>query len=461
MNYRVVDINGNPEYNLKGIKLKNSGNSFVYWTTKNSRNISEVIVYTDNSNIAAIQNNQICVSLHGIKDLNIQKECLKAFCDQLRVMGLDVKKIKFIFIVENKKEEPLINEVITSLGINGQILTANMNKKTDEKNHKIEEKIEEKFNKENQRYGDSNIVNITKYDNNTRKDIIYDEDSNTAYNLSQENLSMSKLMKKEYERLMYDPVESEKLLKMTDEEALKYVAKIVSNNRKKYYMDSNATTNTTNMTRSEKASAKLASKNDGTSNNELGIVKNSPNNSNDVSAIEENNDKIKEINPETSTINMNSSSNSTSSSEVAGNKIDNEDEKEREEINMDIPYYVADEGKVYNGNTRKEEPNLYCNEKNEIIDKNKRIVVGYNYGNYNEMPTNTDDRKLQETWTFHPPKKEAETRNKAKVKKLVKPKDEDFYGSEKSAAFVSLPVIIFIISLLLLIGSGIVWFITK
>lgn len=50
---------------------------------------------------------------------------------------------------------------------------------------------------------------------------------------------------------------------------------------------------------------------------------------------------------------------------------------------------------------------------------------------------------------------------KSKVRVLKKPERPSYEGGNKSAAFVSLPVIIFIISLVLLVGSGIILFLIK
>ena len=57
MNYRIVVIPGNPQYNLYGISFgKNKG---TYWANKSAKNINEVIVIFNNKNVIGINNNQI------------------------------------------------------------------------------------------------------------------------------------------------------------------------------------------------------------------------------------------------------------------------------------------------------------------------------------------------------------------------------------------------------------------
>ena len=56
------------------------------------------------------------------------------------------------------------------------------------------------------------------------------------------------------------------------------------------------------------------------------------------------------------------------------------------------------------------------------------------------------------------PRRENERAKTRVYRKIDNNKNSDV---DKNAAFISLPVIIFIISLLLLISSGIIWFMTK
>ena len=416
MNYRIVVIPGNPQYNLYGISFgKNKG---TYWANKSARNINEVIVIFNNKNVIGINDNQICISLHGIKNINDQKQCLKIFCEQLRGMGLDVKTIRFKFVIADKREEELVNNIITSLGLNGSVLNfdvanknINSNDELRTKEDKIEKKIEDKFKKDREITGSSNMSNIVKYDNSVRKD------KNTAYDMSKSTLSMAEAMKAKYEELMKDPLESEKLFSMTDEEVIKYVSNLVTMDNKKYYMDNDSKSNKDNMNKTERATVDVASKYNGVSNTELGIAGNDFRYSeHKFSAVEENNDDVRVVSPDSSSVGMNDSKTVTTS-------------------------YSEDDSMSNNVSTIKDSGDFNEEERKESSLKN--------------LP-------LQNTVTFHPSNSNTYSigsKSKTKVRKLVKPRNNDV--GEKSAAFISLPVIIFIISLLLLIGSGIIWFITK
>ena len=468
MNYKIVDIPGNPQYNLKGIRLKN-GKTCVYWTNKSAKNINEVIVLLNNKNAIGISNNQICISLHGINDINTQRECLKAFSEQLRSMGLDVKRIKFKFVIADKKDEKVVNDMISGLGINGSVLNfdvANKNVKggseKKEKEERIDKKIEDKFNNNREITGNSNISNIVKYNNGVRKDIVVDDNKKVAYDMSHNNLSMAEMMRTKYEELMRDPVMSEKLFSMTDEEVIKYVSNLVIMNNKEYYMDKEQNSNKDNMTNAEKATVDVASKYDGVSNTELGITSNdSRYTERKFSAVEENDNNVRVVSPDSSSIGMNNTSSNSFSSddnyEVNNMSTNNnyeefyneKDEEDREEENI-ISYYTDTDGKVYDGRTGEVVQGYVCDENNNIVDKDGNYK-GVNNGNLNDMYDNmSKNKKVDRAKTL------------VYKKPLVNEKEEDFYDNEyRSAAFISLPVIIFIISLILLVVSGIIWFITK
>ena len=414
MYYKIADIHGNPEYNLKGITLIN-GKKSVFWSNKNAKTIGEVVVIFNNKQAIPINNNQICISLNGIEDIQTQKEMLKAFCEQLKVMGIDPRTIRFKFIVADKKVKEQADELISSLGINGSVLNfGDVNKNVDEENidkdkaAKVEKKIEDKFNNNREITGsNAGITNVTKYDDGVRKDIVVAE--NKAFDISNSSLSMAELMKAKYEELMKDPVMSEKLFNMSDEDAIKYVSDMVLSGNKEYYMEKNdSNINRNNMSNSELATLNVANKYGGVSNNELGITSNdSRYTENKISAVETNgDDNVNVVNPESSSVGMNSSNSSSVSSDI--------------DMNSDVSFQEVDE-------EEREESNM----------------------------------KLQDTTTFHPTNRNVYGVKKEKTKKRVLSKPHGVNSGYGNAAFISLPVIIFIISLLLLIGSGIIWFMIK
>ena len=453
MNYEIKDISGNPQYNLKGIKLTN-GKTCVYWTNKNVTKVDEVIVILDNRNVIGINNNQICISFHGISDIQTQKELLMAFCDRLKTLGLDVKKIKFKFVVSNKQDRDASYELISSLGLNASVLNFDAikedNKEDDKKleeEKKIEDKIEKQFDNNREITGNSNIYNIDK----NGKKIVVDSDRNVAYDVSNNNLSVANMMKSKYEELMNDPVESEKLFAMSDEEVIRYISGLVTSNNKRYDMEHNLGGNT----RVGKATVDVASKYDGVSNTELGITQNDSRfTSNKFSSVAEENDNLRVSNPSSSSIGMANDSQNSSSGEdsdvIENNTVEFNEEEEKKEDNV-ISYYTDIDGKVYDGRTAKVIAGLYCDENNKIVNKDGDIL-GDNCGSLDDMYANmkeSDNKVRPDTMIYKGDF--VKNNNETLVKKLEK----------DNAAFVNLPIIIFIISLLLFIGAGIIWFIAK
>lgn len=383
MNYSVSDINGNPNYTVKGIRLKNKVVTCIYWSNKNSKEINEVITIFKNNSIRNIKDNQICISLNGINDIESQKECIKAFCEQLKEMKLDVKKIVFVFVITSKEEQLLAAEMINTLRLNGKIYLqkSNANKEMEKENKnspKDEEKekeIENKLDNEEEFKGKSNIVDITKYDQNNRKNITVNKETNTAIDLSKENLSLREMMLAKYRELMNDPIEKEKLLNMPDEEVIKYVNTIVNMSRTDYQVK------------------------EGQVNETIGVGINDVGKQNDITVHEKQGEKtnIKEFS--SSTIDMNGpNSNYTNSTDSMPIKTEKEEEQK-----------VRPDTMVFTPQIQK-------------------------------APTNDNVVSLSE--------------HRAKKRVLKQ-------HHERSAAFVNIPVIIFIISILLLIASGVIWFITK
>lgn len=384
MNYRIVDINGNPNYILKGIKLNSTNETCIYWTNINAKNINEVIIIFNNNNIRNIKENQICISLNGINDINSQRECLEAFLNQLRIMGIDKKTITFIFVISSRQEEPLIKEIKENLGLNSKIFINNIPKKEQNIDNNKKKETEKKINNEEELKGKSNIVDITKYNNNTRQNIIVDKKEKNAIDLSHEKLPFRELMKLKYRELINDPIEKEKLFKMTDKEVIEYVSSLIKIGKKNHKIE------------------------DSKINNATGIGINDPSKQNDITIHEKDGDK-------------------TNIKELESNKVD-----------MSKP--------------------ISSNTNNSTDSKIVQFEKQY------QKPRKNPVREDTMIFTPQIPKAKSNDnvvsldKHKTKVKKLTPPKNN---YTEKSAAFISVPVIIFIISILLLIASGVIWLITK
>ena len=447
MDNKIVDIPGNPNYYLKGIRLKN-GKTCVYWTNRSVKRINEVVVIMDNKNVAAINDNQICISLNGIEDINSQKDCLRAFCVQLRGMGLNIKDIRFKFIVSDKKEVQLVNNMISSLGLNGEIINginrgmnpkrgiATDNNGKDVKNKdqekKIEKKIEDKFsNNHREGIGGSDISVVS---NGSQQYIVNGD--NVAYNVTNDGLTASEMMKNKYNELKDNPYERERLSSMSDEEKIKYAASKVTMGKKENYLEGNINSDDNDSYR--RVTSKLVNANDAKGNSEIGIVVDK-NKEEDISVVErvgDNNARV--VQSSSSKIGVNGSFNEG----VRNERFVQQEEKEKEVLGL---YYIGDDNKIYDDKGQPVEGASYDVENNVLLNGESIGVVN---GRLKDLDVSSSN-KSKSGDTF-----KREIASPAINKKLVK-------KPNRNAAFISLPVIMFIISLLLLVGSGIIWFMTK
>ncbi|MBR3161970.1 MAG: hypothetical protein IKF19_04495 [Bacilli bacterium] len=452
--YKVADISKDLEYKVIGIKLSNN-KTCVYWTNKSVKKIMEVIVIFNNKNSVSLTDNQICISLNGINDIETQQKFLKIFCEQLRAIGVDYKSVTFNFIGVDEKDMKRATDLIESLGINGGILNSKGgNKKArGAKEAQINKKIEEKFNRSSELVSDSDISNIVKYDNGVRKNIV--AKGNMAYDMTNSSLSMEGLITGKSRELLENPDVSKN---MSEEKIIDESFRLVTGANKEYRMTNGLRSDRNNMTNFEQATADVTNKYGGYGNTELGITRNDSSfTEHRFSSIEkEDDDRVKVVSPEASSVGMkgNGKSINSNSDYIDSMNIDNNsmevnkmDEEGRKEEN-NILYYVDRDGNVYEGQNGELKPGYYRGEENKIFDADGNYK-GENNGNLDDMNANMgkeNEKKKAKVYTYKPPRK-SPYRTSDNV--------------EKSAAFISLPVIIFIISLLLLIGSGIIWFITK
>ena len=114
---------------IYAIKWENSSKLVYYWKNINSSNINNVIVILNNSDNIRIKNNQICISLDGINNINDIKVILSIFSREIQKMGIDVTRVRFIFIIDNDKQREDISVVVRDLGISAFFEVSNNVKK--------------------------------------------------------------------------------------------------------------------------------------------------------------------------------------------------------------------------------------------------------------------------------------------------------------------------------------------
>lgn len=463
-NYRLLHKEENG-LDIYAIKMEN-GKLVLYWKNINSSNINNVIVILNNSDNIRIKNNQICISLDGINNINDIKVILSIFSREIQKMGIDAKRARFIFIIDNDKQREDISVVVRDLGISAFFEVSNNVKKgnvQEEAKKRIENLESEKL-----RDGKGKIDSVTVDD----KKYSVDSENKTIHADSGNNGLLSDLEKKKMllEELMKDPKNRQMLSEMTAEELDKYLMDTINRGKKTSYME-RATTVSSNDSPKEKVAMNVSHEKDGVVNRELGIGMVAPGNSDKYFALENgnNNNEYRVVSPSVSTSQMNSgnvSGNSTAGS--VEENISNNDLEEGNDFNLtklDVAskseldvYYVDSSGIIYNkdGNVIGQ-----VGVSGYLVDENNNLTR-YNQvlgciGDINDMgKSNVQDINNDKVIDME------------KAKKLVYKPERPKYNAnnstkntEKSAAFVSLPVILFIISLVLLVASGIILFMIR
>ena len=450
---------------IYAIKRENSKLVF-FWKNINSSNINNVIVILNNSDNIRIKNNQICISLDGINNINDIKVILSIFSREIQKMGIDAKRARFIFIIDNDKQREDISVVVRDLGISAFFEVSNNVKKgnVQEEAKKRIENLESEKLRDGKGKIDSITVGDKKYSVDSENKTIHADSGNNGL-LSDEEKEKILL-----EELMKDPKNRQMLSEMTAEELDKYLMDTINRGKKTSYME-RATTVSSNDSSKEKVAMDVSHKKDGVVNRELGIGMVAPGNSDKYFALENgnNNNEYRVVSPSVSTSQMNSgnvSGNSTAGS--VEENISNNDLEEGNDFNLtklDVAskseldvYYVDSSGIIYN----KDGKDIgQVGVSGYLVDENNNLtrynqVLGViddinNMGKSNVQDINNDkviDFEMAKKLVYKPERPKYNANNSTR-------------NTEKSAAFVSLPVILFIISLVLLVASGIILFMIR
>ena len=462
-NYRLLHKEENG-LDIYAIKMEN-GKLVLYWKNINSSNINNVIVILNNSDNIRIKNNQICISLDGINNINDIKVILSIFSREIQKMGIDAKRARFIFIIDNDKQREDISVVVRDLGISAFFEVSN-NVKRDNVQEEAKKRIEN-LESEKLRDGKGKIDSITvgdkKYSVDSENKTIHADSGNKGL-LS--DLEMKKML---LEELMKDPLNKQKFSQMTAEELDKYLMDTINRGKKTSYME-RATTVSSNDSPKEKVVMNVSHEKDGVVNRELGIGIAAPGNPDKYFAVENSGNEHRVVSPSVSTSQMNSgnvSGNNSTAGSVEEN-ISNNDLEEGNDFNLtklDVAskseldvYYVDSSGIIYN----KDGKDIgQVGVSGYLVDENNNLarynqVLGViddinNMGKSNVQDINNDkviDFEMAKKRVYKPERPKYNANNSTK-------------NTEKSAAFVSLPVILFIISLVLLVASGIILFMIR
>lgn len=420
IDYNVVPLGGNEKIEIKGVRF-GGGKNFVYWKKRDSVAVREayVIFNKDYENIK-VNDGMVILSLTG---LNNYQDMINAILVFKRIFP----DVKIKFVVGNKNERQVGQTISNKLGIGYEETI--INKKINE----MEEELKNNT-KEITASGTKNIY--VENDSGIKKIAVSDDKAYVNDRIDEDKLIL-------FNKWKNDPVMSAKMANMTREEIDRMLMESVTSNLKTYRLESS--TEQIADDKVGKVAINKASTEDGLVNAELGVVKNNVTNSNEYSTVEERKGNVQVVNSSimTSSISSSGVSNNTTESNVDSsvNYDDSELNYEEEQIrNIEEEiYFLSSQGEIYDnesnliGRLGQEGYRINYNDNTLLKDG---VVMGY-IGDYKDIGKSKDN-----------------IYSKPKVRTLEKPK-----YSNKNAAFVSLPVIIFIISALLLIVSGILLFV--
>lgn len=425
MKYQIVPLGAQGYFELNGVRF--DGGSFMYWKKNTTVNIKRVIIVFDknNENIEVLDG----IVVLSLKGLTNYQNIVYAIRILIQVLKFNLVDVQFQFVVSNDNQRQIAENLGKELGFLYNIID-----KSKIENSNIKE-VENRLDKErNYTASGSKTIELQK---NTGIEKVTVND-NKAY-INNGTLSIDEQKYLLLQKWQKDPFMSVRIRNLDMGELDRLLMENVTNNLTTYRMES-AREQLANDKVGEVAMDKAINE-DGLVNTKLGIIENNVSNPNRISAVEQSGANVQVLNPNiiSSKINSVSVSSSSTSTNVDSSYVDVDgqdiNEKSREVISN---FYVDDEYNVYdsNGNVvgKIGQAGLLIDYNNNILVKNGHVMG--EIVDYNDIGRNNKNEK-----------------SKPNVKVLRK-KDE-----YKSAAFISLPVIMFILSAMLLVASVVLLFV--
>ena len=449
--YSVIRQDNN-SYDMCQIKIEN-GMKCLYWNKKGDNDIKNIVVIFSNDNVSNIIDNQMYLSFSGVSDSTDINNLMIAFGTELYKNKIDITKVDFKFIVDNKDELDIVNSFIGNFKITGDIVKS-------EKYSLLTENLDDAINNIATNSNDNQIV---KEDNGEISKYTVHDDKIYSDNATMSITDKKRMLLSEWR---HDPKKLVEIYNLSREELDKMLTDAVTNNLKVNYLEDSVDSNGLSDSFSRVSNDK-AREVGGKVNSDLGIVKNSPGTENNYSAVERNGDSLNVVNPQVSVENVvvnNTKSNvsryTSDRVSINDNGIDSSFWGDDNGIDNSLSYdSVRDAVNDRNGNL----PVYYVGSEDEIYNQYGKIVGRNGVGGYQ---INVDNNLLRygnvigQIGDINDMNKNA-FRENSKVR-VFKPKNKPYNRDNgKSAAFVSLPVVMFIVSLFLLVVSGIILFIMK
>ena len=430
--YNVVKQE-NQKYNIFMIKLED-GKRCLFWNNKNASEFGDITVIFNNDNVVNINDKQILLSFHGVTNKENLNELMIAFGTEVYkkdCLNLDITKVKFNFIVDSKDEEDIANEFISKFRLDGKITHS-------EKYNQLTQNLDDAISNISVNSNDNQIV---KEDNDEIKKYTIHEDKIYSDNDTLSITDKKKILLSEWRK---DPIKSKDIYNISREELDKMLTDAVTNNLKVNHMEDNVSNKENKF---ERLSNDIARKEDNKVNDELGIIKNNLTNENKYTVLEKKEERINVVKPQTFSNNI-SVHNDEYKVDTVTTGVDSsfwDDDNELGSLDNDLPvYYVGDSNEIYN-------------QYGKFVGRNG--VGGYQINEDNNLVSTYNNTVVGQIGDIHDMDK---VKEKSKVR-VYKPNRKLNYNSidKKDSGIISLPVIIFIISLFLLVGSGIILYFMK
>ena len=391
-------------------------------------NICQFYIILGDKDFRPLNNKDVYINATGVLDNSLIRKYVWEKFDEKRGKNINSK---IIFLVPSDDFKYRCEEIANALNIKYDVKTVSEYISENEKSQNIDniKKVEAEL-KENRNITASGSENIEiQKDTGIKKITI--NDNNAYVNSGMLSIDEQKyLLLQEWEK---DPYISSRLVGLSSEEIDRMLMESVTNNLTSYRLESSREQNAYN--EASRVAKNKAAIEGGLYNSELRIVRNNVSNENKYSTVEESVGQVQVVNPNVSNASINSSGISNNfGGRTEGGVID-ENVQTREKLGE---YYLDEQYNIYNsdGNIfgRVGQNGVWVDYNTNTLVVNGKLV-GY-VGDYKDMG------------------KSLESLNKNNVR--VKKKEEN-----KSAAFVSLPVIMFILSAMLLVGSIILLFVLE
>lgn len=431
INYEVIPLRGNNQIDINGVRF--NGKSFMFWKNKRTQDINEVIVvFNDkNSGNLELRDGVAILSLRGLTNYQDLKNAMMIF---LQIMKNNQINVQLHFLVENENQRQIAEALGKEIGLSYAVQDVDQNR--EQEVAKMEEQL--KKNTDSSLNVNGNHM-IEKNDNGILKKITVHNgnvyENNGLLDSEEEKISLLR-------EWMKDSFKAQELMKMSEAERNEMLTQAVLDNKKQYRLE-NVDKQSANDKVGEVA-MNVANAENGLMNAELGIVQHTDSRANQYSAVEKNGDDVQVISPNVTQTHVSSNNGLLSNNTVSGvsafryyNDIGLE---KKEEFDREVSEQV-----------------FYIDEVGNILDNSGEAVGKVNYDGYR---VNSEDNSLLRYDNFvgyignYKDMGKSISKDRAKVKRLVKSEE-----NEKSAAFVSFPVVMFILSALLLIGSVLLLFV--